>query len=104
MKLLLYCFICFNMLQAKEMTATYKVDGMMCGKSCPMKLKNSLNGIDGIKSCNVNYELKTATVVYDDEKINKDKIASTIEGETYYKCSDSSKKKRSLFGWLFGNS
>ena len=60
----------------------------MCSKSCVRKVNSSLNGVDGIKSCKVDFESKTTTVVFDDEKINSDKIAKTITDKTYYKVKE----------------
>ena len=78
----------------------------MCAINCPQKVNDSLNGVDGIKSCKVDFESKTATVVFDDKKINSDKIAKTITRGTYYKVMDVNKKEksRSFWNWLFGKS
>ena len=86
-----------------ESTATYKVDGMMCSMNCPKKVNNSLNGIDGIKSCKVDFGSSTTTVVFDNEIIDSDKIANTIAEKTYYKVKDITRNKPTTFwGWLFG--
>ena len=76
----------------------------MCGVNCPQKVNNALNGIDGIKSCKVDFESKTATVVFDNEKIDSDKIAKTISKATYYKVMDLNKKEKSVsfWDWIFG--
>jgi len=89
---------------AGEATAIYKVEGMMCNKNCPMKVKQSLEGIDGVKTCNVDFDSKTATITYDDEKIDSKKISDTISRSTYFKVTDEKKKSWSIFGWLFGKS
>ena len=52
-----------------EFTATFRVDWMMCAMSCPQKINDSLNGVDGIQSCKVDFESKTATVIFDNEKL-----------------------------------
>ena len=93
-------------LLAGESTATYRVDGMMCAINCPQKVNNSLNGIDGIKSCKVDYEAKTATVIYDNQKIDSENIAKTIAKATYYKVNDLNQKEESpsFWKWLFGKS
>ena len=96
----LLSFVCF--LMAGETTATYNVEGMMCNKNCPMKVKQALHGVDGVKICQVNFESKTATVTFDDEKISREKIADTIAKGTYYQVMDTDKKSWSFFGWLFG--
>ena len=106
MKTILMAFITVGFLFSGESTATYRVDGMMCAMNCPQKVNNSLNGINGIKSCKVDFETKTATVVFDDEKINSDIIAKTITEGTYYKVMDLNKKEKSgsFWDWLFGKS
>ena len=104
MKQILFLLICAGFILAGETTATYKVEGMMCGVNCPMKVKQSLEGVDGVKLCQVDFEAKTATVTFDDEKISREKIAETISNSTYFKVTDTEKKSWSLFGWLFGKS
>tara|TARA_B100001105_G_C21984063_1_gene270307 strand:- start:110 stop:430 length:321 start_codon:yes stop_codon:yes gene_type:complete len=104
MKMILLALTTFGFLFSGESTATYRVEGMMCGVNCPQKVNNALNGIDGIKSCKVDFESKTATVVFDDEKIDSDKIAKTISKGTYYKVMDLNKKEKSVsfWDWIFG--
>ena len=106
MKTLFITLSTLGFLFSGESTATYRVEGMMCAINCPQKVNDSLNGVDGIKSCKVDFESKTATVVFDDEKIDSDKIAETISKGTYYKVMDLNKKEksRSFWDWLFGKS
>ena len=106
MKTILIALIAYGFLFSGESTATYQVEGMMCAINCPQKVNDSLNGVDGIKSCKVDFESKTATVIFDNEKIDSDKIAKTIAKGTYYKVMDVNKKEksRSFWGWLFGKS
>ena len=92
MKLTLLLAACFGFLTAGQSTATYRVDGMMCSVNCPMKVNQSLDGVEGIKSCKVDFESKTATVIFDDVKIGREKIAETIAKGTYYKVTDADKK------------
>ena len=106
MKTILIALTVFGFLFSGESTATYRVEGMMCAINCPQKVNDSLNGVDGIKSCKVDFESKTATVVFDNEKIDSDKIAKTIARGTYYKVMDVNKKEKSqsFWDWLFGKS
>ena len=106
MKTILIALTVFGFLFSGESTATYRVEGMMCAINCPQKVNDSLNGVDGIKSCKVDFESKTATVVFDDKKIDSDKIAKTIARDTYYKVMDINKKEKSqsFWDWLFGKS
>ena len=107
MNLPLLLAACFGFLTAGESAATYRVDGMMCAVNCPMKVNQSLDGVEGIKSCKVDFDSKTATVIFNDEKIDREKIAKTIQKGTYYKVLDLSKqeeKSSSFLNWLFGKS
>ena len=106
MKTIFIALTTFGFLFSDESTATYRVEGMMCAMNCPQKVNDSLNGVDGIKSCKVDFESKTATVIFDNEKIDSDKIAKTIAKGTYYKVMDVNKKEKSLsfWDWLFGKS
>ena len=104
MKQIIFLLICAGFILAGETTATYKVEGMMCGVNCPMKVRQSLEGVDGVKMCIVDFESQTAIVTYDDEQISREKIADTITKSTYFKVRDAEKKSWSLFGWLFGKS
>ena len=95
MKIILLSLSSVGLLLSSELTATYYVDGMMCAMNCPKKVNESLNGVKGIKSCKVDFETKTATVVYDDEIIDSYKIAKTIAKSTYYKVKNLNEKEKS---------
>ena len=106
MKTVLIVLTACGFLFSGESTTTYHVEGMMCAMNCPQKVNDSLNGVDGIKSCKVDFESKTATIIFDDKKIESDKIAKIIARGTYYKVMDVNKKEqsRSFWDWLFGKS
>ena len=102
MKIIIQLLICFGLLQADEQISTFKIKGMMCKVNCPMKVQESLKDIDGVKQCNVDYNLKTATITYDNEKINSQQIVETISKGTYFKVTDTDKvTSGSFFKWLF---
>ena len=67
---------------AGEKTANIKVKGMSCKFGCPTKVKTALNGIDGVKLCDVNFETSTATVTYNDEDINGKDIVKILSDKT----------------------
>ena len=105
MKYLILLFSYIGFLFSEEITTNYNIEGMMCSLSCPKAIQKSLDGIEGIKSCKVEFDTKTATIVYDNDKIDSEKIASTIEKNTYFKVKNKVKKgKWSLFNWLFKRS
>ena len=101
LKILLITFFGFAL--GIETTINYNVEGMMCGVSCPKAIKNSLHNIEGIKSCNVDFNTKTASITYENEIIQKEKIASIISEKTYFKVTENSDNKtNSFWDWLFG--
>ena len=106
MKMIILSVMVLGLLFSRESMATYRVDGMMCAMNCPKKVNESLNGLDGVKSCKVDFESKTATMVYNDEKIDADKIARTIARGTYFKVKNLNKKECPIYFWsvLFGKS
>ena len=76
----------------------------MCEMSCPKQINASLNGVDGIKSSEVNFDSKIITVTFDDEKIDSKIIAKTISSKTYFKIQDINKTStQSIWEWLFGS-
>ena len=59
---------------AAERTVTLAVRNMYCS-ACPYIVKQSLARVGGVKSVNVSFADKTATVTYDDAKV---KLAALI--------------------------
>ena len=102
MRYFIILFITFVVLDAKEVVTKYNIDGMMCGTNCPMKVKDAIINIDGIKSCDVSFKNSNAIIKYDDEKIDAKTIASAITKETYYKVELSNKEIGSFWSRLFG--
>ena len=68
----------FSILYSAEVTSIYKIDGMMCSESCPKAVYDSIINVKGINSCIVNFDNETATIVYDDDFIESDKITDII--------------------------
>jgi len=62
---------------AAERTAAFTVENMTCS-TCPLTIKVAVKKIDGVKDVQVNYEGKTATVVYDDARTTTDAIAKAM--------------------------
>ena len=105
MKYIILLFSYTGFLFSDDITTNYNIKGMMCGVSCPKAIYKSLDGVEGIKSCKVDFDTKTAVIVYDDNKIDSKKIASTIEKNTYFKVKNQNDKEQwSLFKWFFKKS
>ena len=106
MKILVMCLTVSSMIFGKDVTTSYLVDGMMCSMNCPGKVNESLKDVDGIKSCKVDFATKTATIIYNDEKLSSDQIQETITKATYYKLKEKKEDEKPLSFWerIFGRS
>ena len=87
MKYFITLFVLLTFLVAGETTTNLKVKGMACQYSCANKVKSVLNDVDGIESCNVNFETSTATVSYDDAKITPAEIKKILSKKTDFDIS-----------------
>ena len=104
MKKLIISIILGSLMFATDVTMLYSVDGMMCSSNCPGKVNESLKGVDGVKSCKVDFETKTATIIFNDEKVTSNEIAETITKVTYYKVTEKKDEQKSNSFWrkIFG--
>ena len=59
-------------------SSKFKVDGMTCVGGCAFKVNNITQKIDGVKSCDVDFEKGILTVDFDPEKVNNDLIVKTL--------------------------
>ena len=98
----LYIFT-YGFLFASDSIGKFAINGMMCSTNCPKLVYQSLENIEGIKSCKVDYESKLVTIVFDSEQINSDEIIKTISRNTYFKISYLDKKNYfySIWNWFF---
>lgn len=60
---------------AAERSVTYAVENITCA-TCPLTIKTAIKRLDGVKSVDVDFDKKTATVVFDDEKVTEAAIAN----------------------------
>ncbi len=107
MKQTLIIFMFLGCLFAQDNVAKYKVKGMQCSQSCPVKITQAIKKIDGVKTCAVNFGQKTATVTYDQDKIDSKALAEAINAATDYEVSDikaEEKKSGSFLQRFFGSS
>ena len=50
--------------EATEASAQFSIENMTCA-TCPISVRNAMKRVDGVKSVEVDFETKVATVVYD---------------------------------------
>ena len=107
MKQILVLSMFFGFLFAEDNIAKYKVKGMQCAQSCPVKITEAIKKIDGVKTCDVNFDQNTATVTYDQDKIDSKALAEAINEATDYDVSEKKaeeKKSGSFLQRFFGSS
>tara|TARA_B100001079_G_C16310689_1_gene469950 strand:+ start:606 stop:935 length:330 start_codon:yes stop_codon:yes gene_type:complete len=78
---------------AGEKTANFKVKGMSCKFGCSAKIKTALEGVDGVKLCDVNFETSTTTVTYNDEEILDKDIIKILSEKTDFEILIENKPK-----------
>ncbi len=67
---------------AEERTVVLNVEKMHCAL-CPVTVRKAIEKVDGVKDVNVDFERKTATVIYDDEATTVDSIADASTNVGY---------------------
>lgn len=67
--------------QAGEQTTVFSIEKMTCA-ACPITVKKAMERVDGVRSVKVDFDAKTATVVFDPSTATPDQIgaASTNAG------------------------
>ncbi len=68
--------------QANEQTQLFRVEKMTCA-ACPITVKKAIKRVAGVKSVSVDFEAKTAVVVFDPAITNVDEIAAAPTGVGY---------------------
>lgn len=63
-------------------TKTLAVENMYCAL-CPVTVRKAIEGVDGVRSVEVDLEAKTATVTFDPSATNLDAIAAASTNAGY---------------------
>lgn len=67
---------------AAEQTATFAIEKMTCA-ACPITVRKAMERVEGVKSVSVNFEAKTATVIFDPTIATPAKIGSAATNAGY---------------------
>jgi mercuric ion binding protein len=65
-----------------EQTAIFDVPGMTCAL-CPVTVKKAMGAVEGVKSVTVDFDARTATVVFDPSITSIDVIAAASANAGY---------------------
>jgi len=68
-------------------TASFEIEGMTCAMGCAKTIEKELSNLDGVEKATVDFDKKTATVVFDKTVQNQDSFTKVVEatgdGKTY---------------------
>jgi len=78
---------------AKDDKVNLKIEGMRCSYSCSDKITKVVENLKGVKDCQVDFANNTATVIYDNKKLDSEIIVNVLEKKTSYKVEVQSENK-----------
>lgn len=67
---------------AEERTVTLSVPGMNC-PVCPITVRKALERVDGVRSAKVDYDSKSASIIFDDQVTATDALMKATENAGY---------------------
>ncbi len=104
-KILIMLVVPLVFLFAEDSVSKYKIDGLRCSVSCCNKVKTALQDTKGIKNADVDFENKVATVTFDKNEIDDQKIVEVLSSKTAYTYTqilpEATIEKKSFFKRLF---
>jgi len=90
---------------AKDITLDYNIKGMMCAMNCPDYIKEEAIKLDGVKKCNIDFNNASASITFDNEKIDEVKLIKMLMTNTdniYDITIKNQKPSSSWWNWIFG--
>ncbi|WP_127561357.1 cation transporter [Nioella ostreopsis] len=67
---------------AVEQTVTFTVDNMTCAL-CPITVRRAMEGVEGVRAVEIDFEARTATVVFDAAATSAGAIAAASANAGY---------------------
>jgi len=68
-------------------TASFEIEGMTCAMGCAKTIEKELSNLDGVDKATVDFDKKTATVVFDKTVLNQENLTKVVQatgdGKTY---------------------
>lgn len=65
-----------------EQTVTFAIDNMTCAL-CPITVKRAMAGVEGVRAVEIDFEARTATVIFDSATTSADAIAAASTNAGY---------------------
>lgn len=76
-----------EILAANVQTASFTIEGMTCAIGCAKTIEEELSGLDGVKKATVDFDKKSAIVIFDKTVQTPEKlikiVQATGDGKTY---------------------
>jgi mercuric ion binding protein len=67
---------------AAEQTVTFTVDNMTCAL-CPVTVKAAMAGVEGVHAVEIDFDARTATVIFDTDATSAETIAAASANAGY---------------------
>lgn len=67
---------------AAEQTLTFTIDNMTCAL-CPVTVKRAMESVVGVQAVEINFDARTATVVFDASRTSPEAIATASANAGY---------------------
>ncbi|MCZ6721001.1 MAG: cation transporter [Proteobacteria bacterium] len=67
---------------AAEQSVTLSIENMTCAV-CPITVTKAIEGVEGVKRVSVNFETKSASIVYDDAITSWEEVAAASTNAGY---------------------
>lgn len=68
-------------------TASFEIEGMTCAMGCAKTIEKELSNLEGVEKATVDFDKKTATVVFDKTVQNQENLTKVVQatgdGKTY---------------------
>ena len=97
MKNMLIFISCITVVIASDVSQSFEVKGMICDYACVNKVKEVVNSLEGVKSCEVDFRQSKLTVSFDEEKLDPDTIIESLTEKTTFKTSILEQGKKESF-------
>ncbi len=68
--------------QAKQTKAQFAIENMTCA-TCPISVRTAMKRVDGVKSVDIDFSTKIATVVFDSSFTNAQSVADAATNVGY---------------------
>ena len=78
---------------AKDDKINLIIEGMQCSYSCADKVTKVVENLKGVKDCEVDFANNTATVIFDNKRVDSQKIVDVLKKKTSYKVEVQTKNK-----------